>query len=133
VVSIQAGCKQGHVDMRIVREGGGLLWDNTSRARRAARVMADSPGARSARAWVTSPSATGEWSRCSRRWQKKFAALDFELPAELRQKLNEVSAQPPPFPYGMFTDAYQAWILKTGASVDNKPPGYAPAVWSKKA
>ncbi|KFE69650.1 aldo/keto reductase [Hyalangium minutum] len=65
--------------------------------------------------------------------EDNLAALDFELPAELRQQLNEASAQPPPFPYGMFTDAYQAWILNTGSSVGDKPPGYAPAVWSKKA
>lgn len=62
-----------------------------------------------------------------------LAALDFELPAALRKELDEVSAQPPPFPYTMFTDAYQAWILNAGVAVGDKPHGYAPQVWSAQA
>lgn len=62
-----------------------------------------------------------------------LAALDFELPVESRQALQEVSARPPPFPYGMFTDAYQAWLLNAGVSVGDKPRGYAPGVWSGQA
>lgn len=62
-----------------------------------------------------------------------LAALDFELPASLRRELQEVSALPPSFPYTMFTDAYQAWILNAGVAVGDKPAGYAPPVWSGQA
>ncbi|MCE9672242.1 aldo/keto reductase [Myxococcus stipitatus] len=62
-----------------------------------------------------------------------LAALDFTLPAELRKKLDDASALPPPFPYTMFTDAYQAWILNAGVAIGDKPLGYAPQVWSAPA
>ncbi|EAU68502.1 oxidoreductase [Stigmatella aurantiaca DW4/3-1] len=61
-----------------------------------------------------------------------LASLDFELPTKLRQRLNEVSARTPPFPYPMFTDAYQSRILNAGSSVGDKPAGYAPPVWMEK-
>jgi aryl-alcohol dehydrogenase-like predicted oxidoreductase len=61
-----------------------------------------------------------------------LAALEFDLPIELRRQLDQASAQPPTFPYGMFGDAYQAW-LHGGASVGDKPAGYAPPVRSGKA
>ncbi|MFT3771390.1 MAG: aldo/keto reductase [Minicystis sp.] len=55
-------------------------------------------------------------------------ALDFDIPAELRAKLDEASAPAVPYPYGMFTDAYQATFLHAGAVVGDKPRGYAPTV-----
>jgi aryl-alcohol dehydrogenase-like predicted oxidoreductase len=61
--------------------------------------------------------------------EDNLAALDFELPAELRRTLEQASAQPPPFPYTMFGDAYQAQ-LHGGAAVGDKPAGYAPPVWT---
>jgi len=60
--------------------------------------------------------------------EDNLRALDFELPGELRAKLDEVSAPVVPYPYGMFTDAYQATFLHGGAIVGDKPPGYAPPV-----
>lgn len=61
-----------------------------------------------------------------------LAALDFEIPIELRRQLDQASALPPTFPYTMFGDGYQA-SLHGGASVGDKPAGYAPAVSSGEA
>jgi aryl-alcohol dehydrogenase-like predicted oxidoreductase len=50
-------------------------------------------------------------------------ALDFELPAELRARLDAVSAPPQPFPYFFFEDELQGKV-HGGAAVGDKPPGY---------
>lgn len=55
--------------------------------------------------------------------EDNLAALDFEIPAELRGALDQASAHPPPFPYKMFGDAYQR-MLHGGAAVSDKPAGY---------
>jgi aryl-alcohol dehydrogenase-like predicted oxidoreductase len=57
-----------------------------------------------------------------------LAALDFELPAELRADLGTASAVPPGKPYTMFTPQYQSRIINTGVKVGDKPAGYDPAV-----
>src|SRR6201996_8588398 len=57
-----------------------------------------------------------------------LAALDFELPAELRAALDEVSAVPPTSVYRMFTPAYQGRLVSPGVQVADKPPGYHTAV-----
>ncbi|WP_433158776.1 aldo/keto reductase [Kribbella sp. CA-247076] len=57
-----------------------------------------------------------------------LAALDFELPAELRAALDEASAVPPESVYRMFTPEYQAWLVNPGAKVADKPAGYRPPV-----
>jgi aryl-alcohol dehydrogenase-like predicted oxidoreductase len=57
-----------------------------------------------------------------------LAALDFELPAELRAALDEASAVPPASVYRMFTPAYQGWLVSPGVKVGDKPPGYQPGV-----
>ncbi|WP_329056030.1 aldo/keto reductase [Amycolatopsis sp. NBC_01488] len=57
-----------------------------------------------------------------------MAALDFEIPAELRATLDEASATPPASVYRMFTPQYQNWIVTPGTKVGDKPDGYAPAV-----
>ncbi len=61
-----------------------------------------------------------------------MAALDFEMPAELRADLDEASAVPPESVYRMFTPEYQSWIVNPGAKVGDKPAGYRPPVlnWS---
>jgi aryl-alcohol dehydrogenase-like predicted oxidoreductase len=56
-----------------------------------------------------------------------LGALDFEIPAELRQRLDAASALPPRFPYTFFTPGMQA-MLTGGAAVGDKPPGYAPPI-----
>ncbi|KRE94961.1 aldo/keto reductase [Frateuria sp. Soil773] len=57
-----------------------------------------------------------------------LAALDFELPAELRARLDAASAPECPFPYYMFADAQQTRI-HGGVGVGDKPAGYAPPVF----
>jgi aryl-alcohol dehydrogenase-like predicted oxidoreductase len=59
---------------------------------------------------------------------KSMAALDFEIPAELRAVLDEASAVPPASVYRMFTAQYQNWIVTPDTKVGDKPEGYAPAV-----
>ncbi|SEP45918.1 aldo/keto reductase [Amycolatopsis saalfeldensis] len=57
-----------------------------------------------------------------------MAALDFEIPAELRTLLDEASAIPPASVYRMFTPAYQNWLVSPGLKVGDKPAGYAPGI-----
>ncbi|QKV78784.1 aldo/keto reductase [Amycolatopsis sp. Hca4] len=57
-----------------------------------------------------------------------MAALDFEIPAELRAQLDEASAVPPASVYRMFTPAYQNWIVSPELKIGDKPAGYAPPV-----
>lgn len=52
-----------------------------------------------------------------------LSALDFELPATLRGRLDAVSATPARFPYTFFTPGMQA-MLTGGATVGDKPAGY---------
>lgn len=48
--------------------------------------------------------------------EDNLAALDFEIPAALRRQLDEASARPTPFPYGMFGDAYQSGLYAYGGA-----------------
>jgi aryl-alcohol dehydrogenase-like predicted oxidoreductase len=57
-----------------------------------------------------------------------LAALSFDLPAELRTRLDAASAPRKAFPYYMFADIQQARI-HGGAAVGDKPAGYAPPVF----
>lgn len=55
--------------------------------------------------------------------EDNLGALDFELPGELRARLDAASATPARFPYTFFTAGMQA-MLTGGTSVGDKPPGY---------
>ncbi|GLQ46341.1 aldo/keto reductase [Dyella lipolytica] len=57
-----------------------------------------------------------------------LAALSFELPTELRARLDAASAPDKPFPYYMFADIQQT-RLHGGVAVGDKPEGYAPRVF----
>ena len=59
-----------------------------------------------------------------------LAALDFEIPAELRARLDAASKPSWGAPYGMFTPEYQSWIVSPGLRIGDKPAGYAPPVWN---
>ncbi|MEV0719535.1 aldo/keto reductase [Asanoa sp. NPDC050611] len=59
-----------------------------------------------------------------------LAALDFEIPAELRARLDAVSAPTLGPPYSMFTPEYQSWIVSPGLGIGDKPAGYHPPVWN---
>lgn len=57
-----------------------------------------------------------------------MAALDFELPAELRVSLDEAGAVAPESVYRMFTPEYQGQLISPGVKVGDQPAGYRPAV-----
>ena len=57
-----------------------------------------------------------------------MAALDFELPGELRTELDAASAVPPESVYRMFTPGYQHQLISPRVKVGDKPVGYAPPV-----
>ena len=52
-----------------------------------------------------------------------LGALDFELPAELVNRLDEASRPVTPFPYYFFTNAMQG-MMYGGSRVGDKPAGY---------
>jgi aryl-alcohol dehydrogenase-like predicted oxidoreductase len=56
-----------------------------------------------------------------------LGALDFDIPAALRERLDAASRPATPFPYYFFTDAMQG-MMYGGASVGDKPDGYRPPV-----
>jgi diketogulonate reductase-like aldo/keto reductase len=62
-----------------------------------------------------------------------LGALDFEIPADLRARLDAASAPAWGAPYSMFTPAYQSWIVSPGLGIGDKPAGYAPPVWNAAA
>jgi aryl-alcohol dehydrogenase-like predicted oxidoreductase len=62
-----------------------------------------------------------------------LAALDFEIPADARRKLDEVSAPPSSSLYSMFTARYQSWIVSPGLGIGDKPATYAPPVFNGAA
>ena len=57
-----------------------------------------------------------------------MSALDVELPAELRARLDDASAVPPESVYRMFTPGYQGQLVSPGVEVGDKPAGYRAAV-----
>jgi aryl-alcohol dehydrogenase-like predicted oxidoreductase len=57
-----------------------------------------------------------------------LAALEFEIPADARRRLDEASAPHLPSPYSMFTAEYQSWVVSPGLGIADKPAGYAPPV-----
>jgi aryl-alcohol dehydrogenase-like predicted oxidoreductase len=59
-----------------------------------------------------------------------LAALDFEIPAGARRRLDEASAALPPGSlYTMFTPQYQSRIVSPGLGIGDKPAGYAPSIF----
>lgn len=57
-----------------------------------------------------------------------IAAMDFQIPTELRDRLNDASAVPPQSLYKMFTPEYQHQLVSPKAMVGDKPTGYRPSV-----
>jgi len=59
--------------------------------------------------------------------EDNLGALDFEIPAKLRQSLDDVSAPPARFPYTFFASASDVQGMITGGAViGDNPAGYAP-------
>ncbi|ASC71008.1 hypothetical protein XM38_019570 [Halomicronema hongdechloris C2206] len=59
--------------------------------------------------------------------QDNLAALDFEIPAELQQRLDQVSRPETHFPYTFFEPGLQG-MINGGATVGDKPTSYYPPV-----
>ena len=59
-----------------------------------------------------------------------LAALDFEIPADARRRLDEAGAPEVGAPYSMFTPEYQSWIVNPGLGIGDKPAGYQPPVFN---
>ncbi|RWH75792.1 aldo/keto reductase [Mesorhizobium sp.] len=59
--------------------------------------------------------------------EDNLGALDFSIPAELRARLEKVSATPAPFPHSYFGSEIQVRVTG-GAVTGDKPAGYSPPV-----
>lgn len=59
--------------------------------------------------------------------QDNLLALDFDIPGDLLDRLDAVSALPKRFPYSFFGPELQG-MLNGGATVGDKPAGYAPQI-----
>ncbi|BCY10091.1 aldo/keto reductase [Actinoplanes sp. L3-i22] len=60
--------------------------------------------------------------------EKNLAALDFEIPADARRRLDEASAPEVPGLYSMFTPRYQSWVVSPGLKIGDKPPTFTTPV-----
>ena len=59
--------------------------------------------------------------------QENMASLSFEIPAEMRERLDKISAPARPFPYTYFGSEIQG-MVHGDATVGMKPQGYFPTV-----
>ncbi|MEO0708804.1 MAG: aldo/keto reductase, partial [Cyanobacteria bacterium J06649_5] len=60
--------------------------------------------------------------------EDNLGALDFQIPAELKQRLDDVSQPEARFPYTFFEPSLQS-MVHGGASVGDKPKGYQQPVF----
>ncbi|MGQ4517172.1 aldo/keto reductase [Streptomyces sp. DW26H14] len=59
-----------------------------------------------------------------------MAALDFEIPADARRRLDAASTPQLGGPYPMFTPGYQSWLVSPGLGIGDKPASFAPPVFN---
>jgi aryl-alcohol dehydrogenase-like predicted oxidoreductase len=59
-----------------------------------------------------------------------LAALDFDIPGDLRMRLDKASALDPSLLYSMVTPEYQSAIINPGLGVGDKPAGYAMPIFN---
>lgn len=90
---------------------------NRSMAEVAINWVANRPGVASVNVGATS----------LKQLQENIASLSFAIPAELRERLDEISAPERPFPYTYFGSEVQG-MVHGGATVGMKPQGYFPTV-----
>ncbi|GAB4055523.1 aldo/keto reductase [Catellatospora paridis] len=86
--------------------------------------------------WVATQPAVGSviiGASSAEQLDANLAALDFTIPAELRERLEQAGAPEPGGPYAMFTPGYQSWIVSPGLGIGDKPAGYAPPIWNGAA
>ncbi len=63
-------------------------------------------------------------ARTEAQLRDNLAALDFELPAALAARLEEVGRPPAQYPYSFFTDAFHDSTVRSGLPVQREPRGY---------
>jgi aryl-alcohol dehydrogenase-like predicted oxidoreductase len=86
--------------------------------------------------WVATQPAVGSvivGASSPEQLASNFGALDFEIPADARRRLDEASAPKVGLPYGMFTPQYQSWVVSPGLGIGDKPTGYTPPVFNGAA
>ncbi|MGC4750671.1 aldo/keto reductase [Micromonospora sp. DT201] len=86
--------------------------------------------------WVVTQPAVGSvivGASSPEQLASNFGALDFEIPADARRRLEEASAPNLGLPYAMFTPQYQSWVVSPGLGIGDKPVGYAPPVFNGAA
>ena len=59
-----------------------------------------------------------------------LAALDFEIPADARRRLDEASTPEVPKLYSMFTPEYQSWVVSPGLGIGDKPASFGGPIWN---
>jgi aryl-alcohol dehydrogenase-like predicted oxidoreductase len=59
-----------------------------------------------------------------------LGALEFEIPANARHRLDEATTPEIGALYSMFTPQYQSWIVSPGLGIGDKPASYAPPVFN---
>jgi aryl-alcohol dehydrogenase-like predicted oxidoreductase len=59
-----------------------------------------------------------------------LGALDFEIPAEARLRLDQASTPQTGLLYSMFTPQYQSWVVSPGLGIGDKPATYHPPVFN---
>ncbi|MEW1588791.1 aldo/keto reductase [Micromonospora vinacea] len=85
--------------------------------------------------WVATQPAVGSvviGASSPEQLASNVGALDFEIPADARRRLDEASAPTLPTLYSMFTPQYQSWVVSPGLGIGDKPAGYAPPVFNGK-
>ncbi|MFO7567076.1 MAG: aldo/keto reductase [Enhygromyxa sp.] len=63
-------------------------------------------------------------ARTEAQLQDNLGALDFEIPKELGDRLEEVSKPPEQYPYSFFTDAFHDATVRCGLPVQSEPPTF---------
>ncbi|APR77571.1 Putative oxidoreductase [Minicystis rosea] len=77
--------------------------------------------------WVTNRPgvvSTVIGARTEAQLRDNLAALDFELPAEHANRLEEAGRPPAQYPYSFFTDAFHDATVRSGLPIQREPRGY---------
>jgi len=66
----------------------------------------------------------------ARQLDGNLAALDLDLPADALRALDEASRPAATGAYGMFTAAYQSWVVSPGLGIGDEPESFRRPVWN---
>ncbi|WP_410817122.1 aldo/keto reductase [Micromonospora sp. 050-3] len=85
--------------------------------------------------WVATQPAVGSvviGASSPEQLASNFGALDFEIPADARRRLDEASAPKSPCSTPCSPRSTQSWVVSPGLGIGDKPAGYAPPVFNGK-